>query len=122
MHLCVCWAGRKSGLLAFPAMPSSHLHRFRCTPPPPPFAFLPTPALCVSLVPPPLPFAQYQTLLEKHKALNHERNELDMELRALEEADMAAARDEQQLQAKVDRANAELGALDSELTEQLVRF
>ena len=40
---------------------------------------------------------KYHTLLGKHKALNHERNELDMELRALEEAELAAARDEQQL-------------------------
>ncbi|EGD75677.1 hypothetical protein PTSG_07797 [Salpingoeca rosetta] len=62
---------------------------------------------------------KYHTLLEKHKALNHERNELDAELRALEEADLAAARDEQQLQSQVDRAAAELSALDSELTEQM---
>jgi len=61
---------------------------------------------------------KYHTLLGKHKALNHERNELDMELRALEEAELAAARDEQQLMAQVDRAEAEAAALDSELAEQ----
>lgn len=65
---------------------------------------------------------QYYTLVDKHKVLNHERNELDMELRALEEAYGAASRDEHQLQAQVDRASSEVAALEAELFEQKVKI